>query len=471
MSEEKHLCAVCVGEDFLRAKISEKGRDATCTYCGSGGKTFSLSEMADAIEIALKEHFHLTSTEPSGLESLAIKEGDLVWQQQGEPIADIIASYAQITDETAEDIRRVLYERELPEMGEEGPYDRDAHYHKREVDNSESYMSWQEFERRLKTEVRFFSLTARETLVSTFEGLGTHKTHDRKPIVVDAGPAMSLSSLYRARIFQEDEGLEKALMSPDKEVGPPPPSLATAGRMNARGIAVFYGATDPLVALAETRPPVGSNVVIGRFELIRPVRLLDLNALRSLETQGSIFDRNYIKLLRRADFLRWLSQRLSTPVMPSDEPLGYLATQAIADFLASEASTPLDGIIYPSIQGADGVNVVLFHKSARVEPIDVPKGTKMSASLGHWTEEGFETDYRVFEHAPSQSSEPRSFADSLLSWAFDDRAPTLRLDIQTLEVRYVKAVSCDTVQHPVSRRKIESGTSEILRTKMSDPSI
>jgi len=36
--------------------------------------------------------------------------------------------------------------------------------------------------------------------------------------------------------------------------------------MNAGGIAVFYAATAPKVALAEVRPPVGSKVLIGRFE-------------------------------------------------------------------------------------------------------------------------------------------------------------------------------------------------------------
>ena len=217
MSEEKHLCAACVGEDFLRAKINEKGRDATCTYCGRGGRTFSLSEMADEIDIALQEHFHRTPTEPSGLEYLAIKEGDLEWDRQGDPIADVIGSYAQITEEAAQDIRRELqmshYDRESAEMGEEGPYDRDAHYHEREVDSSESCMGWQEFERRLKTEVRFFSLRARETLVSTFEELETHKTRDGKSIVVDAGPAMSLSADPQLNLQLVQQTLEPARVS------------------------------------------------------------------------------------------------------------------------------------------------------------------------------------------------------------------------------------------------------------------
>jgi len=101
MSEEKHLCGACVGEDFLRAKINECRGDATCTYCGRGGKTFSLSEIADEIEIALQEHFCRTPTEPSDLERLAMKEGDLVWDREGEPIAEIIGSCAQIKEEAA----------------------------------------------------------------------------------------------------------------------------------------------------------------------------------------------------------------------------------------------------------------------------------------------------------------------------------------------------------------------------------
>jgi hypothetical protein len=93
MSEEKHLCAACVGEDFLRAKINECGGDATCTYCGRGGKTFSLSEIADEIEIALQEHFCRTPTEPSDLERLAMQRVTGV-DREGEPIADIIGSRA-----------------------------------------------------------------------------------------------------------------------------------------------------------------------------------------------------------------------------------------------------------------------------------------------------------------------------------------------------------------------------------------
>lgn len=39
--------------------------------------------------------------------------------------------------------------------------------------------------------------------------------------------------------------------------------------MNARGVSVFYGANDPTAAIAEVRPPVGSQVAVAQFEIIR----------------------------------------------------------------------------------------------------------------------------------------------------------------------------------------------------------
>jgi hypothetical protein len=56
--------------------------------------------------------------------------------------------------------------------------------------------------------------------------------------------------------------------------------------MSAAGVSVFYGATDRDVALVEVRPPVGSKVLIGCFEVIRPLRLLDLPALNELQDEN-----------------------------------------------------------------------------------------------------------------------------------------------------------------------------------------
>jgi hypothetical protein len=120
-------------------------------------------------------------------------------------------------------------------------------------------------------------------------------------------------------VFQSEAKLEDALKQPDIEIGPPPWRSAPAGRMNAQGISVFYGATDSKTALAEVRPPFGSRVVFAQFEIIRSIKLLDVRVLQQIFIAGSIFDPGYLPKLKRAAFLKRLSETISRPVMPDDD--------------------------------------------------------------------------------------------------------------------------------------------------------
>jgi hypothetical protein len=186
-------------------------------------------------------------------------------------------------------------------------------------------MRWSEFENGLKTEARSFSRSAQAALDEIFAGVSTLKTKEGAPVVVIAGPGAKITSLHRARVFAaEDEKLEEALKYPWIHLGPPPMLAASAGRMNARGISVFYGAIEFETALAEVRPPVGSQVAIAKFTIARPLRLLDVEALKSVTTSGSIFDPQHIRQLELANFLGILSARISRPVMPNEEAFEYL---------------------------------------------------------------------------------------------------------------------------------------------------
>jgi RES domain len=82
---------------------------------------------------------------------------------------------------------------------------------------------------------------------SIFNAIGELPTRD--------GPGTDFHMLYRARVFQSDDKLEAALRGPDVHLGPPPARSAEAGRMNARGVAVFCGANNQKAAIAEVRPP------------------------------------------------------------------------------------------------------------------------------------------------------------------------------------------------------------------------
>ena len=118
---------------------------------------------------------------------------------------------------------------------------------------------------------------------------------------------------------------------------------------------------DRSTCVSEIRAPVGSHVVVGEFELLRPVRLLDLDALVKVHVKGSYFDPDYSIQTNRAAFLKRLVDEVSRPVMPQDEATEYLQTQAVAKYLAEKSCPPLDGILFRSSQiGKPGRNLVLF---------------------------------------------------------------------------------------------------------------
>jgi RES domain len=302
-------------------------------------------------------------------------------------------------------------------------------------------MDWRSLVNSIKANARAFSPTAASQPTSFFDCIGDQKTRDGRPLVVDAGPGTDLQTLYRARVIQSDDMLKVALGRPDIYLGSPPVSLAAAGRMNARGILAFSGANNQKTAIAEVRPPVGSQIAVAQFEIIRKLRLLDLTALGDVRSTASLTDFGLAGKLECAIFLRSLSARLTRPLMPDDEPSDYIGTEAIVHFIATEASVPIDGIIFASVQAVgDVLNVVLFHKAARIEAMDIPMGTEISVSAGRWTEDGWVDDYEVFESVPPADFAAIAEAMPLDRREADWRDDSLRIVPKSVEVHRVKRV-------------------------------
>lgn len=467
--EAKHICFDCVGEMYLSAEIRQNGTIDQCSYCGQTVESYAIEELAERIEIAFDHHYYRTSDQPDSWQQrlLADRESNYNWERDGVPVLDAIEAAAEIPQDAAEDVLALLDEKhsdlESAQMGEETEFSSDSYYEERGASDRAWQDEWRAFEQSLKKEARFFSRIAASHLASVFGGIDKLKTTDNLPLVVDAGPQINLDHLYRARVFQSDDNLEVALCRPDLHLGPPPASLASAGRMNARGISVFYGATEASVAVAEVRPPVGGKVAAARFSIIRPLRLLDLTALKNVQDGGSIFDPSLKGRLERVAFLQSLGLRITRPVMPDDEAFDYLATQAIADFLATENDPQLDGIIFRSAQVKDGRNVVLFHKAARVETMELPEGTKIKAQTGYETEDGWEVDYSVSERTPPTPSPPAKqddgwlhvphFPSPIYTWEDDFREGTLCIDPKSVEVHQVNWVEYQSTAYKVGRHR------------------
>lgn len=471
----KRMCFACIGEHYLSDEIRSNGKRAKCSYCGKMRRSYSVGDIAERIQTAFEQHYFRTSDQPDNWEYTLLRdrESNYEWERHGEPVVYAIMNAAEIPEEAAQDVQTILEDEhsdfDSAAMGEETEFADESYYEEKQVSDGVWQEEWRSFENALRTEARFFSRSAASHLASVFDRIGELRTHDGRPLVVDAGPGTDFHTLFRARVFQSDDKLEAALGRPDQHLGPPPAFLAAAGRMNARGISVFYGANDPIAAIAEVRPPVGSQVAVAQFEIIRKLRLLDLTALKDVRVSGSIFDFGFAARLERAQFLRSLSRRITQPVMPDDEPFEYLATQAIADFLATESSLPVDGILFPSVQVAGNVlNVVLFHKSARVEAMGIPKGAEITARTGQLGEDGWEHDYSVIEEVPPVPMEtgkkekdhgwPDFAAIATMPWEAVDsdlRGVTLRILSDSIKVHRVKRVVFDTDEFPVRRHRWE----------------
>jgi hypothetical protein len=429
--------------------------------------------LAERVQGVIEQHFQITPSDPSE-EGLAYDE-DMHWERRGEPVAYVIEEIAELEPEVAEAVRECLSEKTSWDEFEsyENPFGSETYYEEGQPDTGNFHESWEFFRQEIRTRTRFFGRSARQALNEIFGDLASLKTWQGTPAVKQIPPTDDARFFYRARVAYSEPELEEILTAPVKRLGHPPSRLARAGRMNAAGISVFYGAMDADTCIAEVRAPVGSYVVLGRFEIIRPVRVLDLDVLTKLVTEGSWFDRKFATQSNRAAFLRHLAVEISRPIMPRDEEFEYLPTQAVCEYLASCVDPRLDGVIFHSTQTAsEGRNVVLFNHAAGVEPYALPDGTKIKLmNMGSGADDDHDYSITVWETVPAEKpAKPKSASSctpnlrallEVASWdpanategddRFLGRETTLKLDVKKIQIFRIKAVSYQKSEHSVMR--------------------
>jgi hypothetical protein len=155
------------------------------------------------------------------------------------------------------------------------------------------------------------------------------------------------------------------------ELGPPPKEVARAGRMNAQGIVVFYGAFDDQTAIAEINRP-GDAMSVGIFRNITTLRVLDLTKLPAVP---SIFDLKRKALRTPLNFMARFRDDISQAIRPDDQlHLEYTPTQIVTEYFRARFKDrddhPLDGLVYPSARREGGRNVALFISREQIEGIE-----------------------------------------------------------------------------------------------------
>lgn len=376
------ICSACVDDEHLRTLIEAHAHASdACDYCERSPAS-DLFVLVRACDEVIENFYEVTSL------TQAVVHFD--YAPEGQPVVEVLRDLTRSPEAVIDDVAILLAEGWRGETDDESKYGDDPWFERRQSIAHHHDFAWRAMETSLRIENRFFNSSARETLEKIFGGLREDRCDDDSAVVIEAGPNAHVSTLYRARIFRDLEDLEKALKHPERELGAPPPTLAQSGRMNAKGQPAFYGATSAEVCISEVRPPVGSIVAVAAFNLIRPLKLLDLTKLNKLSvpTELSLFHPRSRFVIGRRDFLRKLCAMLSSPVTPDRQDESYLVTQAICDFLASHADLQLDGIVFPSSQSNSsqgvGLNVALFGKASR---------TLYASSVAPTAEVSFWTDY------------------------------------------------------------------------------
>ena len=339
-----NICLKCIGDRHLRGILKCKIIILTCSYCEKQQSSVPLGQLAQSVDGFLQRFVQIGEDHP-------VFHGDSDkpdHEQEGESLENLLEVELDIPFEAAKELAANMIELDpvWPPDGDEPFFVSSQSYHRRlQWTTGEYDQEWQEFSARIKHQRRFFDDEGRLRLARILGEAGSDRSAELP--VLDIGPTTKGEILYRARRADSHEEALHIFKNPAANLGPPPPHLALAGRMNAAGIPVFYGALSEDTAVAEVRPSVGSLVVVGEFRPTRKLRLLDLSRI-GVGFTGSIFAPEYEDRVDRRRFLEGFHALIARPIQPHHEPLEYIPTQAVAEYVSNVLS--LDGILYASAQ-------------------------------------------------------------------------------------------------------------------------
>ena len=470
LSDRKYVCLDCIDDKFLLEEVRETGALALCFHCQETNTAWSIEKLAERISEVLLEHFDITSVDTSDYIYEFRGDGSYDSRPRGEDIYWVICEMARIDYEISSAVvehLRESHERDVIKYGATDYYGSGVHYEEKGPNSWGFQYTWRAFCDEIRSHARFFSIEAEKLLNHIFGDISSLQTQDSDSAIRLIDPGVENCFFWRGRKAVSEQGLITILKSPAREIGPPPAAVAAEGRMNAKGITVFYGALDSSTCVAEIRPPVGSFVVLARFEVVRKLRLLDLDALANVHEGGSHFDSEYTERKGRAAFLNYLVDEISQPVMPGDETSEYLPTQAVAEYLAHRSRPNLDGMIYRSSQaGLAELNVVLFNHASGIEQdkFDSRDIEEIRLPLS-WEREGDKSIFLRESDISSSSAEAAATQSKSVSAVHrgetlraivtealkPDRRlyvrPTLRLDYDSLRVSRISRVRYDEEQY------------------------
>ena len=315
-----NCCPNCFGDRGLAKRIFPRlsSGTGTCDYCGS-------NDVHVVAPIALAEYFELVVSvyEPDPNGRLLVEWLKDDWQLFGHPRMDVPGAknlLAEILD-NGEIVRQT--------------FSPSAAF------KSDALERWENLRDELMYVNRYFP--------------EAHVDSERLGELLDHLQAEDMpTKWYRARI-----GAGDAIYSIG-EMGPPPKRLASHGRANPPGIPYLYLGSSPVTAASEIRPHTGEYACVADFDVPSDMKAVDLRNPRKLVSPFLLEDTEAIGSLRAdIEFLEYLGEELTRPVLPQGAAIDYVPSQYLCEFIKK---CGYDGVVYRS-SVSDGMNLALFDPS------------------------------------------------------------------------------------------------------------
>lgn len=352
---DTHVCADCVEDPFLKGLVEAGVEASACDYCGVEADEDLAAPLADIMPAIMGALTHRYA-EPgdAGVPYESAEGGYLAPLVNTEEA--LLSLPLECHDGLFEDIVSSI-------AGQNDCWVAAADGHWVSVQTNQALRyAWAAFSERVKHRQRYF-FTQRDKPSSWDDLPPAHLLRRLGALVTHFDLLRSLATgtpLFRVRARAAGD----AWPLDGENLGAPPEGRAVAGRMNPPGISYFYAALEAGTAVAEVvrGPPCG--LALGRFQALRPLRVLDLIELPELPSQFDSDRREERELLL---FLDDFVGSIAKPVEKDGrEHVEYVPSQVVCEYFASvfQQSAPLDGLLYPSAVRPGGKNIVLFPSHA-----------------------------------------------------------------------------------------------------------
>ncbi|WPE82825.1 RES family NAD+ phosphorylase [Acinetobacter baumannii] len=366
------ICADCIEhhDEWLYEYINNNQKKYKCSICKGKLKLgIDVHDLANLFRNCLEKNYESVNGE-NKYDTMSEQE---VFIQPGDNLACVINRIMGFELPFSHEISEILCKEDSKIDTRDGStpfFEEYSYYIKREIDCDELDYKWNQLKSELKCERRFFSENARvffDELFSNLDGFlatydipnaPTFRNLKVEKVIVELD---CNSIIYRARRADFLEDCEKFITDSIQELSPPPSKFALQGRMNPKGISIFYGAFEVETCIAEVRSSIGSSIAMGEFKPSKALKILNFRSLERSYQFLSYLMPNYRELVSQQLFLHKLHKQISTPILPGHED-EYLITQVLAEYLAYVSTYGFDGIIFESTQSKGGTNIVIFPK-------------------------------------------------------------------------------------------------------------